>query len=296
MNQIRVSIASLIVLATVVGLYLVERTAQPPEEVQPGYPIEKYLRYSFNLKNTSSDFIRSSRFVAFAPVRETSSQKVVEIQASHAYEMQQDAHGNQVMVFQIEGMPPYGMRIVTVTARVLLSETPNRMIFDKRPYLADAPLLSIKHPAIVAQGKALVASDMELGERIFSWTADHVQYSGFDPKDRGALYALTEGRGDCTEFSQLVTALLRQQNVPARTVGGFVIRERQQVLHATDYHNWSEYSRDGSWILADAQLRVHDGNYENYIAFRIMEQDVINPMSNSHRFLAFDQRLDVSMN
>ncbi len=267
------------------------------EIAEPSYPISKHLRYSFNLRNSSDQFIEHSIFKAFAPVRQTSSQLVKSLYATHPYTLSVDRFGNQVMEFVIDALPPYGSKVITVTAAMQLSTTPNRLEVDVADYLSNSELLDIDHPDIVAEATRLSAkSEIPLGEVVYKWVSENLRYSGFEKDDKGALYALQTKSGDCTEYSQLVTALLRQQGIPARAVGGFVTGKAQQVLRAADYHNWTEYLAAEGWVLADAQKKVHNSTYEKYIAFRIIEKDAGDPMSNSHRFLAFDPRLSVSMN
>ena len=60
------------------------------EDVGLSYPIQKVLRYSFNLRNTSDQFIKHSTFKAFAPVQRTSSQWVESLEASHPYVLKVD--------------------------------------------------------------------------------------------------------------------------------------------------------------------------------------------------------------
>ena len=44
---------------------------------------------------------------------------------------------------------------------------------------------------------------------IFQWVSQNVKDDGYSAKDRGALYALTNRKGDCTEFMYLFVALCR---------------------------------------------------------------------------------------
>ena len=302
MRHRQLVVAVLAVVGVGALVFIIQLVIQSAESrfAEASYPIKKHLRYGFTLRNTSDQFIKHSTFQAFAPVKQTSSQINDALESSHPYTITEDQFGNQVMSFSIDAMPPYGTKVITITAAMSFSQSPNQFQVDAETYLANSDLLNIDHPAIVdtavaTANQASVAGN-DIGKAVYQWVSTHIRYSGFDPEDKGALYAVQSKSGDCTEFSQLTTALLRQQNVPARTVGGFVTSKTQQVLRASDYHNWSEYRDANSWILSDAQKKVHNQAYEQYIAFRIIEKEEGNPMSNSHRFLAFDQRLAVSMN
>jgi hypothetical protein len=295
-------VTALAVVTLGVLIFIIKFAVQSGDQqiTEASYPIKKHLRYGFTLRNTSDQFIKHSTFQAFAPVRQTSSQLVESLHSSHPYTMTEDQFGNQVMNFSIDSMPPFGTKVITITAAMLFSNTPNQLQVDEETYLANSDLLNINHPMIVDTATATATGTNgtvnDIGKAVYQWVSTHIRYSGFEAQDKGALYAVQSKSGDCTEFSQLTTSLLRQQKVPARTVGGFVTIKTQQVLRASDYHNWSEYRDANSWILADAQKKVHNEAYEEYIAFRIIEKEEGNPMSNSHRFLAFDQRLAVSMN
>ena len=68
------------------------------------------------------------------------------------------------------------------------------------------------------------------------------------------------------------------------------------MVRSGDYHNWAEFHSGEAWRLADPQRGVFDAGAGRYIAMRIFGEQEASPMGNSHRFLAFDDRLDVRMN
>jgi transglutaminase-like putative cysteine protease len=285
-----------IVVSLSAGGFISYQLWKPAEVIEPGYVLQKQIRYSFELKNTSADFIKESTFKAFAPVRQTASQKVVGLSASLPFELALDEHGNQLMSFTVTALSPYGTKVVVITANLLLSELPNAFSSDEAVYLQDGPGFSLDHQQIVARAETLLRSSaLASGKLTTDWVNSHIEYSGFDPKDRGAQYAMENARGDCTEFSYLTASLLRRQGFPSRVIGGFVLGNGDAVLRASDYHDWTELMSEDRWVLADAQKDVFNENYENYIAFRVIEKNALS-MSNSHRFLAFDPRLDVMMN
>lgn len=51
-------------------------------------------------------------------------------------------------------------------------------------------------------------------------TSATLRSSGFDPVDKGAAAALEAKAGDCSEFSDLMVALLRVREVPRAGSGG----------------------------------------------------------------------------
>lgn len=280
-------------LVAVVGFLYWNRN-QPLEP--PEYPVAKQLRYSFELRNKTDQLIRDASFKAFAPVKQTASQNVVGIDATQPFEMSVDNFGNQLMTFSLGTMPPFGTKVIVITVAVNLSTTPNQLEFSEDIYLAESPKFEIRHEQVVSAAERFVASNrIEMGMAVSDWVASHIEYSGFNPQDQGALYALERRSGDCTEYSYLAATLMRSLDIPARVMGGFVLEGGSNVLRASDYHNWTELVSDRRWVLADAQKQKFNSDYENYIAFRVIEEDAAS-MSNSHRFLAFDPRLEVMMN
>jgi transglutaminase-like putative cysteine protease len=130
--------------------------------------------------------------------------------------------------------------------------------------------VEVDHPKIQAVAETLRAQDpMTTARRTFRWVADHVRDSGYLRDDRGALYALEHGRGDCTEHMYLFVALARANGIPARPMAGYIM-EGNGVLRARDHHNWAEFYADGAWHIADPHRGVFDDGYSHYVATRII--------------------------
>lgn len=261
------------------------------------YPVDKIIRYSFVLQNTSNEFIKDTLFKAYAPVEKSATQITKKISATHDFSIEKDAVGNQVMLFSLKNIPPYGSKVVTVTAELKLAEKPN---VSNETSLEDylKPEKYIEHDSQPIQELASRLSkvkDKPMSETVYNWVSRQIQDVGYIKRDRGALYALQEKKGDCTEYMYLAVALLRGSRVPARGVAGFVIAENG-ILGANEYHNWAEYYQEDRWRLLDAHKKTFDKKYEDYVAFRVFGDKGQNLMSHSQRFLAYDQRLDVRMN
>ena len=85
------------------------------------------------------------------------------------------------------------------------------------------------------------------------WVAGHMTEAGYVARDRGALHALREGTGDCTEYMSLTGALLAASGIPVRALGGFRY-QRDRVVAASDFHNWVEAPADDRWWVVDPQV------------------------------------------
>jgi hypothetical protein len=69
-------------------------------------------------------------------------------------------------------------------------------------------------------------------------------------EERGALWALENGAGDCSEYSYLFVALCRAAGIPARIQAGFAFHRPSETLE--DGHMWAEYYlQNYGWIPVD---------------------------------------------
>ncbi|MEN8219814.1 MAG: transglutaminase domain-containing protein [Pseudomonadota bacterium] len=260
------------------------------EVIKNQYEIPRTLRYSFSLKNAGNQLIKKADFWAQAPVKQTVTQKVVQIKSSHSYEILTDNLGNQTLHFELTNIPPYAVRKISITTELKLAKTVNS-IPNKLEFIEEEPFIQVSHSEIQTVAKKL-GSDEPLFtiENIFNWVAKHIQYAGYIPENRGALYALRQKRGDCTEYMYLFTALARANGIPARGIAGYVYKQ-DSVLKPQDYHNWAEFYLDGKWLLADPQNKVFMDKQSDYIVMQILS-----PKEKTSRFWSSDDRLKIKMN
>jgi Transglutaminase-like superfamily len=85
-------------------------------------------------------------------------------------------------------------------------------------YLAPSPYIESRHPKIVALAKDVSEGkeNWEKVEAIYDAVRDKIKYKNGDIK--GALKGLTDGTGDCEEYSSLFIAMCRAVDIPARMV------------------------------------------------------------------------------
>jgi len=127
-------------------------------------------------------------------------------------------------------------------------------------------------PSMIAASNAIVSpgdNPVEKAEKICNWVSNYLQYDGTLPsQEMGALWALNNQRGDCSEYSTLMITLLRCQGIPARKVTGFVLdnnpNKQPQIGETFKFefnsegkntllgHAWVEYYVEGvGWIACD---------------------------------------------
>jgi transglutaminase-like putative cysteine protease len=239
---------------------------------QNHYVISRQIQYSFTLQNGTGSLIEEAGFWAFAPVKETSTQRCYHLKSSHPYELITDDLGNQILRFTLHGLAPYATRLITIKADLMVSTSPATSgLVDVQPFLKAEKFIECDHPDLLRIANELrTPKTMETAEKIFAWVVNHVRYTGYTSDERGALYAYRHREGDCTEFMYLFVALCRAAGVPARCVGGYICRGNA-ILRPADYHNWAEFYEGGSWRLADPQRKVLMKSSSDYVATRIMD-------------------------
>jgi transglutaminase-like putative cysteine protease len=91
-------------------------------------------------------------------------------------------------------------------------------------------------------------TETDIVKNIYNFVIDNTKYVLHRRTDWGAAKALREGKGDCSEYSDLFVALCRARNIPARVVTGYTV----QVDTDLSKHNWAEaYLQDYGWVPFD---------------------------------------------
>ena len=261
------------------------------------YTIPRQIQYSFTLSNKTNRLIKKAEFWTYAPVKQTCFQLCRHIESTHPYQLTVDESGNQILKFTFNSLPPYATKIIQIKSKLLLSDRAFPLaVKDINPYLKAEKYIESDDPGLLNAAQKLdVSSRLKTAENIFHWVAGNVQDAGYIKKNRGALYALSHKKGDCTEFMYLFTALCRAVKIPARCIGGYIAKE-SSILKPGHYHNWAEFYEDGAWRISDPQNKVFMKEDSNYIAMRIIEQKPDNQMLGFNRFRVKGDGLEARMN
>ena len=92
--------------------------------------------------------------------------------------------------------------------------------------------------------------------RINDFVRRHMHYE-VQEDEMGALWALENGLGDCSEYSYLFVALCRAAGIPARIQAGFAFHSEKELLE--DGHMWAEYYlKNYGWVPVDVTWRLFD--------------------------------------
>lgn len=232
----------------------------------------------------------------YVPVKQTSTQKFISVEASHEYQLVEDKLGNQKLNLDLRDIPPYGSKIISIKVRVNMSGQPNNtdvgelVVFLKSEKYIESDNVLIQNVATNLRQN----DEVKTAEAIYSWVLENLEYKGFVSEDRGALFAVEHGEGDCTEYAHLVTALARAIGLPSRSIAGFVYSENARVA-AKDYHNWSEVMLNKKWQIIDAQKEVIMDKFSDYIAMRIISTAEDGAARNSQKYFHISAPLTAVM-
>ncbi len=286
-------ISVFIVVLCFTALWTVKRFVKekPSKKTSSAYTLQRQVRYGFTLTNKTNQLLENVRFYAFAPVNLTNVQKCTQIWASNPYQLKTDGLGNQVLCLNFEQFPPFAVKVVNIKADLLMARHPNFGKVDHAGiFLGPEKHVESDHPEVTKQAKGL-----KTPESIFDFVAGHIEYAGYIQNEQGALYALREKKGDCTEYMALFTALCRAGKIPARGIGGYICPQNT-VLKPGAYHNWAQFYDGDAWQIADPQNHTFKQDYENYVAMRIISESSADPLMNFNRFKIVGDGVTVKMN
>lgn len=115
-------------------------------------------------------------------------------------------------------------------------------------WLRAEPFVESDDPRVVALAKGLAGKQADDLVRSATRTVlAELEFGGFSPTALGAAQVLDKKRGDCSEYSDLLVALLRARQVPARHIMGFTTD-----WNDTPKHSWVEAHVKGpGWTMLD---------------------------------------------
>jgi len=145
-------------------------------------------------------------------------------------------------------------------------------------------------------------------EMNYDFVMKNLDYFGYNPGDIGAIQALKNKGGDCTDYTDTFVTLCRASGFPARSIEGYPIDASDLAMG----HNWSEVFISGyGWIPFDPTYDDNNGSsrdttFENlkntYIYMSFIRNDTT--LSNYHYYyynywgdsLKVDKKIYISMN
>lgn len=269
--------AGLIFLFVVVFIILKVSDAPVPEEASKAEVknFNKKIKYTFEVRNPGNQLLLNTVLnIALPP--EQGRQKITDINISLPYQISIDEVGNRTALVEIKKLPPFQTMIVNVSVSLAVTEgafedaskVPGELI--KPDKYVESDHLEIVKVATQVRSE----SDLKTARKAFDWVRGNLKYAGFVADDLGALYAVRNKKGDCTEYMYLYGAILRANKIPTKLVSGFIV-DSNKLLEAADYHNWVEVYLDGQWRVVDPQKEKFMENENTYVAMRILQNNGI---------------------
>lgn len=231
------------------------------------------LKHTITIVNNSSISVRGELFVPLIK-NETSRRYIVLCNISSSNKVQRsvfnDSSGNIYLHWDdlvISGKHTFRAElnyyVFSLSVRYLINSSSvenydkNSEVYEK--YTKAEELIECNDPKIVSLAHNLTDNLDDWHEKavkIYDFVHHHVHYK-VQEEERGALWALEKGVGDCSEYSYLFVALCRAAGIPARIQAGFAFHHSSETLE--DGHMWAEYYLENyGWIPVDATWRLLD--------------------------------------
>jgi hypothetical protein len=228
-------------------------------------PSRVTYRYVLESRNLSATQECRARFAV--PVPGNAADQTVESLTwlSPPQAIKDDRYGQPVACFEQVIPAPgsftlgYRAQAVTWAVRYKITELPLSALENipediKKEYLADDSRFSMESPlmkeaALAARTDAAgnePGGVKQLIENIARYIITRMEYNMDDTwENAGAV--LKNGRGSCSEYSFVFSALARLNNIPTRLVGGIIIKDKEN-----SFHRWTEVFYPGiGWVPVD---------------------------------------------
>ena len=243
------------------------------------------MRFNLQFHNPAARTLENQIFRSYLPLN-SATQKLVDVKVSMPWLLRDDALGHQILELSFERAHGFFKQVVSLETTIELTVPSARLTLPNPSiWLTSERFVESDHPDIMALAQTLQRESKKATlEAIYDWVIGHMEHTGYFAEDFGALYALHNRRGDCTEYANLVVALARASHIPARTIGGYVT-EHDVASKPKDYHDWSEIFLDDNWRVIDAQKQRFFPDNRSYIGFRIHREKPDNSIGSNHRYL-----------
>jgi hypothetical protein len=150
----------------------------------------------------------------------------------------------------------FGTRYI-INSSLIAEYNKSSVLYEK--YTQPEELIQSNDPKIISKAQNLTSNESNPHEKVFiiyNFVIRHMQYKTQD-KERGALWALENGIGDCSEYTYLFVALCRAVGIPAKAMAGFAFHYSTETIE--DGHMWAEYYLENyGWIPVDATWQLFD--------------------------------------
>ncbi|HLW64865.1 MAG TPA: transglutaminase domain-containing protein [Gemmataceae bacterium] len=235
---------------------------QPALAQQPrDFPAER-VNFTFKLDITAAPDTSKITLTVLVPADIENRQNIVHKRYSMKPDKEFRENGSSYARFVIANPPRslkltidceavlYGYDLGTATA-LFSGKTEPETRRALAPFLAEEKYLEVNDTSIQHAAKSIPGSNGEKGVRnVMDFVVKTLRKTPFDPADHGAVWALKNKHGDCTEFADLFVTLCRAKGIPARVCEGYITTD--VAKGDTPKHNWTEVYLDNlGWVPVD---------------------------------------------
>lgn len=287
MKSFRFYLSCLVILAGIaIVIYFQKEAPLEPEEF---HTTHRRTSYAVSVSNRSPEVFKNTAVTLLAPLQQHGYQRVISLSSHPNSVSAQRLEGQHLLQFELL-IPPYGSDRLMLETTIELLDHPRPVPLQNRLHYTQSEYSNDELVRLSATFSA--ATVRETAQNASHWVSSRMEKLPFLQENLGLQYAWEKRRGDCTEFAQLLTTLLRVRGVPARVISGF-LQNTDGRLRFENYHNWVEFYDRDRWRIADPFKDVFDKDYERYIAFQIIDA----PSTGSDKrdyshFFVIDERLE----
>lgn len=230
-----------------------------PTAARFSYARTNTYNLTFTYKFTPRSNTERIRFITIIPGNRSNRQTVSNLNFSMKPYRVFTEKGTKYAEFII--LKPQGNFEIVISAKVRLYEYDLNAAYnaggfdmgsDQDLYLVNERYIEMDSPSVTTAASGLNGRNrLETVRKIYDFVLKTLSYGGFNPGQIGAEKALQQKSGDCTEYSDLMTALCRAKDIPARVVDGYITNYGSD----TPKHNWVEvYFPEYGWVPFDPLL------------------------------------------
>ena len=255
---------------------LTATVAKPPEQLSYVDPIKYEVTYKLTIKN---DNYSPSDIRIYLPVPgnyDSQTDLQMSLLSPEPYELGTDpTNGNQMVYWQFTKAPAKGSTTEIVEKFTFTTyETTTHIDITKiQPYDTNSDIYKLytqpekyiesNDPKIIKLADEIAGTETnpyQIAKKFYNYIIENTEYKILNKGLNGAKFLLSNGKGECGDYSALFIALSRAKGIPARSVVGF-----WAVSGNDQTHVWSEFYLEGiGWIPVDATIGQQDGFKRGY--------------------------------
>ena len=192
------------------------------------------LRFRVEIDNDSARPIAGATVDIAVPAT-LAPQRLVRLTGTLPVERVALGDGGAVARVTLPTVPPHGRVPITIDA--LIARDDGAPAATAAGLLEPTPGVPSDDPEIARAARLAARGEGALNKvrGIYQRVRQRVTDDGYHARDRGALFALERGLGDCTEMAQLTVALARAAGIPARLAHGYR-EDGAALVDADGYH------------------------------------------------------------